>query len=461
MRDTMDSIRIQSRYIIASPRDILHCGQVVVQRGRICEVTESTTQPADVDFGNAVLLPGFVNCHTHLEFSHFNEPLSAGASFPEWIGAVVRHRRQKASQQSETEQAQVLRSALVQGARECFATGTCLIADIVTPPWALTSVPRPDEFRTVASANNNTRRFSNGIPPLSPRDWEQHLGPVSFPRIIACPELLGLDEPRFLQSLHWARKLRATDLAQVSPVLSGFGISPHAPYSLWSNGFKSLFAEPAMPLSLAVMHIAESLDEREWASTGTGAFRAAFDRLGVPMPHERVQMDEAIRLLQSTERGLLVHGNYLSEQEMVTIAESPSLSVVFCPRTHEHFEHSQYPLESLLQKGINVVLGTDSRASNPDLNLWLELQSARRKYPSLSAAAGLASITNGAARALGWQAELGTLAVGKLAYINVLDAGHALNPENLLDEITKPGDKANGETQITPLAFALKFENIA
>lgn len=442
----MDSLRIQARSIVVSPERVLQPGQVVIERGRLVEVTDSIAQPATVDLGDAILLPGLVNCHTHLEFSHFTEPIAAGANFPEWIGRVVRHRRQQTSHLDEAQLAAALAAAVTAGAQECFHSGTCLIADIVTAPWSATAIPRAGTFRPpVPPAQSPTatqRRYPYTLPQ---RDWEHHLAPVSYPRLIACPEIIGLDAVRFEHNLRWAQAIAASELTGVSPVLCGLGISPHAPYSLWAEGARAL-SNAAWPASqVMAMHVAESLDERQWASTGTGAFRNAFEQLGVPLADDRLQIEEAIGLLQAAQRSLLIHGNFLNDRELDQLAESPHVSVVACPRTHTHFGHPPYPLDAMQRRGMNVVIGTDSRASNPDLNLWREMKAARHKHPQLSAAAALGAITSKAAQALGWDRELGTLEAGKLAYINVLRTEQPVGAAELLEFITAP-EAANFST---------------
>ncbi len=435
----MDSLRIQARSIIVSPERILQPGQVVIEHGRLVEVTDSITQPATVDLGDAILLPGLVNCHTHLEFSQFTEPIAAGANFPEWIGRVVRHRRQQTSHLDETQLAAALAAAVTAGVQECFRSGTCLIADIVTPPWSATAVPSISNFHPTDPAPQSPTalemRYRYTLPPCV---WEQHLEPVSYPRIIACPEIIGLDPARFDHNWRWAQAIAASELTGVSPVLCGLGISPHAPYSLWAKGARAL-SNVAWPASqVMAMHIAESLDERHWASSGTGAFRTAFEQLGVPLADDRLQIEEAIGLLQAAQRSLLIHGNFLNDRELDQLAESPQVSIVACPRTHTHFGHPPYPLDAMQRRGINVVIGTDSRASNPDLNLWREMKAARHKHPHLSAAAALGAITSKAAQALGWDHELGTLEAGKLAYINVLRTEQTVGADELLEFITAP-----------------------
>ena len=64
----------------------------------------------------------------------------------------------------------------------------------------------------------------------------------------------------------------------------------------------------------------------------------------------------------------------LNESEIRLLAEYPHITVVYCPRTHHFFRYDSHPVDQLLSSGVRVALGTDSRASNPDLNLWNEVQ---------------------------------------------------------------------------------------
>src|SRR5690606_23901877 len=78
--------------------------------------------------------------------------------------------------------------------------------------------------------------------------------------------------------------------------------------------------------------------------------------------------------LSTAPRALVIHGNFLEAADLDFLAGQPQMSVVYCPRTHHHFGHSPHPWKRMREQGIRVVLGTDSRASNPDLSLFRELQ---------------------------------------------------------------------------------------
>ena len=72
----------------------------------------------------------------------------------------------------------------------------------------------------------------------------------------------------------------------------------------------------------------------------------------------------------TTERVLVIHGNYLVQDEINFLAaHRDRMSLVYCPRTHAYFSHEPYPLAEMIKAGVRVAVGTDSRASNPDLKL--------------------------------------------------------------------------------------------
>lgn len=122
-----------------------------------------------------------------------------------------------------------------------------------------------------------------------------------------------------------------------------------------------------------------------------------------------------LREFAGLTRGLVVHGNFLDAEEQKYLAEHENLSVVYCPRTHAYFGHAEHPWRSLLERGVRVAVGTDSRASNPDLSVWEELQFLRRKFPDVAGETLLRMGTKFGADALGLGDDCGTLEPGKRA----------------------------------------------
>jgi aminodeoxyfutalosine deaminase len=423
----MESIRIQADAVIVSPERILRPGQIVVRRGKIVECSQRTTETADIVLTEQMLSPCLINPHTHLEFSDLKTPFSPGDSFPQWIRAVVQHRRKMAQSQSPEAFEQWRSQCIQAGLTESHRAGVALIADIVTPPW-LPPYTVSQAFEPLRTAPPECIINRSG---LTMHDLALHL--IGTPQLIALAEILGLEDARFDESKTWAMHL----LNQTTEgTLWQYGLSPHSPYSLTFSKLQQALNTEQTKQSLTAMHVAESLEEREWLAAGSGPFRIAFEQLGVPATTPRPSIDQIIEWLASRKRSLLIHGNYLHDEEIVRVSQARGMSVVYCPRTHQHFGHSNYPIKRLLSAGVHVVIGTDSRASNPDLNPWGEVNAVRSAHPWLAPAWSFAAVTQAAADALGAGHILGSLEVGKLAAINVSSHQSALSNAELLDDLT-------------------------
>jgi cytosine/adenosine deaminase-related metal-dependent hydrolase len=101
------------------------------------------------------------------------------------------------------------------------------------------------------------------------------------------------------------------------------------------------------------------------------------------------------------------------------------MSVVFCPRTHAYFGHAEYPLEQMLAAKVRVALGTDSRASNPDLSMIAELGFVAAEFPNVSAEQLLFSATHAGAYALGLEKIVGAIAAGASSRLLVVPCDDA------------------------------------
>jgi cytosine/adenosine deaminase-related metal-dependent hydrolase len=131
----------------------------------------------------------------------------------------------------------------------------------------------------------------------------------------------------------------------------------------------------------------------------------------------------------------VVHGNFLDSEEIAYLADRRDrMSLVYCPRTHAYFNHGTYPLSTWLDTGVNLCLGTDSRASNPDLDLLAEMRFVAELHGDIEPRVVLEMATLAGARALGVEATAGSLAVGKpadLALVQLLE-DDAADPHDLL-----------------------------
>jgi cytosine/adenosine deaminase-related metal-dependent hydrolase len=91
------------------------------------------------------------------------------------------------------------------------------------------------------------------------------------------------------------------------------------------------------------------------------------------------------------------------------------VTVVYCPRTHAAFGHPPHPFREFLKRGVRVALGTDSLASNPDLDVLAEARFIRERYPDFPGDQLLRMATLAGAEGLGWADKTGSLTPGKSA----------------------------------------------
>ena len=119
-------------------------------------------------------------------------------------------------------------------------------------------------------------------------------------------------------------------------------------------------------------------------------------------------------------RVLAVHGVQMTTEDLDRLVARGS-TLVTCPRSNGHTGAGAPPIEDFYNYGVNVAVGTDSLASAPDLNVFAELATLRALAPTVSAGALIDSATRQGARALGFDADYGTIEPGKLARLLVVD----------------------------------------
>lgn len=391
---------LRARWLFPIDQPPLRDGVVEIHGDEIIAVRAYRPGEQTEDLGDVALLPGLVNAHTHLEFSKIAEPLGKPLmAFPDWIRLVIEHRR------CEMERDISWRSDAVSlGLSESQAAGIALLGEIAT----------------YDVGGRSTYESTD-----------------SFTKQLVFAELLGLApdrvEPQWQAAL---AHLAACD----SP-----GLSPHAPYTVHPDLLARvcrLSAEQGFPIA---MHIAESLEEIELLASGSGRLVELLNSLRA-FPRDVISRGtrplDYLRSLSQAARALVIHGNYLSPEEITFVGErSATMSIVYCPRTHAYFNAGPYPLTEMLAANVNVCLGTDSRASNPDLSLFEELRFIAQRHSNVTLEGVLYLGTQAGAEALGRGDRFGSLSPGKSARLTQVQLSmvDAADPHELLfAEGTRP-----------------------
>jgi len=388
-------LTLKGRYVFPVTSKPVADGFVVVEGDRIVSAgagdvgTQSKGEKV-FDPGNVAILPGLVNAHAHLDFSELDAPLGErGIGFVDWIQLVLDHRRRTTTS---------MRQVVALGLEESVRCGVTALGDITQPD-------RP---------------------------------PVDSPlEVTSFLELKALSADRVAGEMERARSHVKRDLA---------GLSPHAPFTVHPELLTAVVELSAAKRIPVAMHLAESSEELEFLRDGGGPFRAFLEGLGYGasggtlVAHFARPMDY-LRRLSTAHRALVVHGNYLDDEEIAFLGANASrMSVVYCPRSHDWFAHAEYPLRKMLAAGATVAMGTDGRCSTPDLGLLEEMRFIARRHPGVRLDAILRMGTLYGARALGREEEIGSLSPGKRADLAIvaLPERDATDPHELIFDSTEP-----------------------
>jgi cytosine/adenosine deaminase-related metal-dependent hydrolase len=362
---------LTARWIFPADGPPLERGTITIAGERIESVDAHGARTPDTDLGNVALLPGFVNAHTHLDLGGMRGLAPPSPDFTGWLRQVIAHRRTQSPQEVQT--------AIRAGIAEAIRFGSTLLGDI-------------------ASGGASWEALSNA--PL---------------RAVVFHELLGLplerQQPAFEEGRNWVWTHRGTETTRA-------GLSPHAPYSVgWLLLKLAACWCRDLQAPLAV-HLAESSEEMQLIRSREGPFVAFLQDLGVWAPYWLVKSPR--QLVQSwckaAPRLLLIHCNYW----VAPTAIPRRACVVYCPRTHAAFGHPPHPFRKFLARGVRVALGTDSLASNPDLDVLAETRFLHAHYPDVPGEVLLRLITLSGAEALGWDDVTGSLTPNKSADLVVL-----------------------------------------
>ncbi len=371
-------MRYHARWVLpVSAPPIEHATVVVNEGGLIVYVGPRAGAPPgrDRELGEAVLLPGLINIHSHLELTAMRGLLE-NLPFRDWILRL--HRSKRAVLTAER-----LLASACGGIAEGLLAGITTYADTCDTGIA---------FDAMVEMGVRGRMYQEVFGP-DPGSWE--------------PELEGL-----IRRIERLRE-RTADLVDV-------GVSPHAPYTVCDELFSATAAYAIREQLPVAVHIAESEFERRLVVEGTGHFADGLRGRGIRIaPRARTPVELLGRVGVLDAAPLLIHCIDVDERDMALIRDSGS-SVAHCPIANAKLGHGIAPAAQLVQGGIEVALGSDSVAANNRMDLLEEgrvailMQRALRRAPDLlSPAQAIEMMTIVPARILGIDRRVGSLEEGK------------------------------------------------
>ena len=342
------------------------------------------------DLGDAALMPGFVNCHSHLELTAMRGMLDEhDGDFASWLTTLTRIRAEHLTEEAIAEGA-------VLGAREGLRAGVTCFGDI-----------------------GRIGRFG-----------AEALKKVGLRGIVYQETEFAPDE-RYADEAFKVLRTRFEILRDGDTELVTTGISPHSPYTVSEGLFRKIAEYAAAEGVHLTIHASESNYEEELLLTGEGFFSGVYEKLNVEWEHKGIS---SVKLLERTgilgPATLLAHCVKVSDEDLSIIAGAGS-SIAHCPKSNAKFGHGIAPLGKFLTNGIRVGLGSDSVASNNTVDMFEESRFATllaRNTPDggafIEPAKMLEMATLGGAQALGLDGIIGSLEAGKRADIIAVSLTH-------------------------------------
>ena len=358
---------------------------VLDAQGRVLAVGSSAelrAQYPDLSFADqrAVLMPGLVNAHTHLELSALRGHTRSGGGFGPWVKSMMEKRGELLPEQDL--------ESIDAGVSELLRAGTAAVGEVTN---------------TLASVE------ALGTAPLLGRLFH---------------EVFGMRRETADVMRNMAREGRAN--LTLPPNLS-YVPAPHTLYSLHPDVVRELVSEARAAGLRTTLHLSEHAAERAFLRDGTGPFAEFLRARNVdpadwpPPGSSPVAYAEALGVLGPDV--LAVHLANATRDELARV-HALGAPVVLCPRSNLFIELKLPPLYEMLELGIEPALGTDSLASNTTLDVLAEASALRDRFPQVPALRFISMATWYGARALRLEHRVGALAPGLSPGLLAFDLEH-------------------------------------
>jgi cytosine/adenosine deaminase-related metal-dependent hydrolase len=318
------------------------------------------------EFYNGIIIPGFVNCHCHLELSHMKDLASEGTG----LGTFIEQIRTTRDTKKES-----ISSSAYTADNYMFNEGIVLCADVCN--------------------TSDSLKIKK----------ESRLSYINF------LEVFGIDPDK-------ARK-RIDDIMKVAETAREmdlqFSFVPHSAYSVSLSLFR-LLRQISQFNKVTSIHFLESAEEVSFLKNQTGALLSSYIRTGL-MPSRLETAKSHIDVVNEeiTRSGnlILVHNLFVDRNTIRRIKKRGNLYWCMCPNSNLYLENKIPPLDLLIEEGCKIVIGTDSLASNAVLSILEELKTLQLNWPDIPIEDLVVWATLNGARALGEEDRFGRIEPGK------------------------------------------------
>jgi aminodeoxyfutalosine deaminase len=337
--------------------------------GTIEAIVDETEAGQDIEYFDGIICPGFVNAHCHIELSHLKNAIPQHTGLVNFILDILKLRAADDEIKQET---------MRQAAEELYNSGTVAVGDICN---TTDSIP----------LKQNSKMY-----------WHNFIEVSGFSE--------GIAQKRF-DELNDIQK-------QFSNVTINNSLVPHAPYSVSSKLFQ-LLNQTAFGKTLSI-HNQETPTENNFLQNKTGDFLKLYEKLGIDISsfatYSKSSLQYWLPQLNNAKKIISVHNSFASEEDILfakQFATNQEMYFCLCPNANLYIENTLPPIEMLMKNNCNIVLGTDSYASNTQLNIFEEIKTIHKSFPKISLEKILQWACLNGAKALGIDKIYGSFDAGK------------------------------------------------
>ena len=340
---------------------------VTTKDGNIVDIIPASEAGEDIQELDGLLCPGFINAHCHLELSHLKDAIPTETGLSEFVKQIVPKRA--AAQK-------VIEAAIEAAENEMYNNGIVAVGDIC------------NTADTIAAKTKGKIAYYNFV------------------------EIYGLDPLLATQKMNEGLLLQAQyEAANLKAV-----VIPHAPYSVPAALLKLLAKKYGS--NTVSIHNQETKAENDFFEKKIGSFVDMYARVGFYLyfftPTKTTSLQSVLPYLKDAAKTIWVHNSFTTESDIKAVqAANTDAYWCLCPNANQYIENTMPPVQLLREQNANIVIGTDSYASNWSLNMLDELKKIQAHNSQIPLAEMLTWITSNGARALQMEGKLGSIEIGK------------------------------------------------
>ncbi len=359
---------------IADKKNIL----ITDNKGKIINIVDESDAGEDIEVFKGILSPGFINSHCHLELSHLKNIIPEHKGLVDFVFNVVTGRHFATDE---------IINSIISAEDNMLKCGIVAVGDICNNALSLSQ-----------KENNNLHYYSF----IEVSGWNPNIAVERFEK----------SKSYYDEFLKKNQKV---------------SLVPHAPYSVSQNLWGKI--TPFFSQHVVSIHNQETRDEDEFFLEGSGSLVEMYNMMKIDnsfyVPQKLRSLQTYFTNFSKASSIILVHNTFTKQEDIDYINKVKALnqlvSFCICANANLYIENTLPPVEMLWQNKLNIVIGTDSLASNHQLNILEELKTISKNFSDIPTETLLQWATINGARALQMENELGSFEKGKLPGIVLIE----------------------------------------